>query len=186
MQWIIVGLGNPGKTYEKTRHNFGWFVVDALAEQQKLVWKNWKGSYVTELKVQQSEMRILKPGTFMNLSGQAVAALIHFYKYSPQELVVVHDELDLMLGMVQLKFGGRAAGHKGVQSVIDHLGTNQFWRLRLGIGCPEQVETDTSAFVLSPFRTEEAALLGQVVDASVHLLVESAENKPKAITIQSL
>ena len=204
---LIVGLGNPGQEYEKTRHNFGWRVVEALAVEKGIGWKSWKGNQLAEFRIQNSEFRInlLKSGTFMNLSGEAVGQFLRYHPCSAEEILVVHDELDLPLGTIQFKMGGSAGGHHGVESIIDHLGGPNFWRLRLGIGRPvmeirnptrldrlieprrkseiRNNETVTD-YVLTPFRPEELPLASKVVDEAVRLLVELVENEPVARSIR--
>ena len=135
---MVVGLGNPGKEYEQTRHNAGFWFLDELA------WK-WKASFKEEKKffgevaraaLPDGDVWLLKPTTFMNRSGQAVAALAQFYKIKPEEILVVHDELDLPEGAVKLKYGGGHGGHNGLRDIIAALGSKEFYRLRLGINHP--------------------------------------------------
>jgi PTH1 family peptidyl-tRNA hydrolase len=146
---LIVGLGNPGEKYRKTRHNIGFMVIDALADQKS-------DDFVLE-----------KPGTFMNESGKAVKKLLANSKFSAADLVVVHDDIDLPLGEFKISFGRGSAGHKGVQSIIDALGTKDFQRIRIGIcpeiGKPEKVEE----FVLKKFTKEEEMVLKKVIEEIV-------------------
>lgn len=136
---LVVGLGNPGPEYERTRHNAGFWFVDALA-------RDHGKSLATEKKFfghagrLTSDCWMLKPNTFMNCSGQAVAALAGFYQIAPEEILVVHDELDLKPGEVKLKLGGGVAGHNGLKDIQARLGTSDFWRLRIGIGHPREQE----------------------------------------------
>ena len=135
---LIVGLGNPGAEYDKTRHNAGAWFVEVLATAEQLTLraeKKFLGLY-GQAKSATDKFHLLLPTTFMNHSGQAVLALAQFYKIAPQHILVVHDELDLPAGMARLKQGGGHGGHNGLRDIIRHLGTNDFIRLRLGIGHP--------------------------------------------------
>lgn len=135
---LIVGLGNPGSQYEKTRHNAGVWFVAALARASDVVLRPqsaFHGLY-GRLHSQSQSCHLLVPTTFMNRSGRAVSALAHYYKLLPEEILVVHDELDLMPGIVKLKAGGGAGGHNGLKDIIHGLNSPNFWRLRLGIGHP--------------------------------------------------
>jgi PTH1 family peptidyl-tRNA hydrolase len=135
---LFVGLGNPGPEYEATRHNVGFWWVDALARELKLTLVAQKGFHglVARGMLHGQTVWLLEPQTFMNLSGRAVAALSRFYKIAPEDILVVHDELDLVPGQAKLKFGGSHAGHNGLRDIHAQLGTDDYWRLRLGIGHP--------------------------------------------------
>lgn len=153
---LIVGLGNPGEKYEKTRHNLGFLVVEHFlkdfsptSDGNWHIEKKFKGE-LSELswqpKVGKAEKVILlKPTTFMNLSGESVKAVSEYYHVLPEDMWIVHDELDLPLGSLKIRVGGTSAGHKGIQSIMDHLGTEKFWRFRMGIGMshtPSHVDGD--------------------------------------------
>jgi peptidyl-tRNA hydrolase, PTH1 family len=135
---LFVGLGNPGPQYEATRHNAGFWWLDALARELKLTLAADKGynAVMARTTVHGRPVWLLQPRTFMNLSGGPVAALARFYKIQPEEILIVHDELDIVPGQAKLKFGGSHAGHNGLRDVHAQLGTDDFWRLRLGIGHP--------------------------------------------------
>ncbi|UOO83258.1 aminoacyl-tRNA hydrolase [Uruburuella testudinis] len=135
---LIVGLGNPGKEYEQTRHNAGFWFLDELAWQWQAVFKEEKKFFGEVARAARSEgdVWLLKPTTFMNRSGQAVAALAQFYKIKPEEILVVHDELDIACGRIKFKLGGGNGGHNGLKDTQARLGTPDFYRLRLGIGHP--------------------------------------------------
>jgi peptidyl-tRNA hydrolase, PTH1 family len=135
---LFVGLGNPGAEYESTRHNAGFWWVDALSRELKAPLAMDKGYHglVARTTVQRQNVWLLEPQTFMNLSGKSVAALARFFKIEPQEILVVHDELDLPPGEAKLKFGGSHAGHNGLRDIHAQLGTGDYWRLRLGVGHP--------------------------------------------------
>lgn len=135
---LLVGLGNPGPEYDATRHNAGFWWIDALARQRGAMLVPEKGFFgnAAKLRIGAQQVWLLQPMTFMNRSGQAVAALARFYKIAPQEILVVHDELDLLPGQAKLKRGGSHAGHNGLKDIQAQLGSPDFWRLRLGIGHP--------------------------------------------------
>ena len=135
---LMVGLGNPGPAYEQTRHNAGFWFVDALAQQLKASWafdKNYQ-ALVARTSIGDRPLWLLKPQAFLNLSGRAVGALARFYKIAPADILVAHDELDVVPGEAKLKFGGSHAGHNGLRDIHAQLGTGDYWRLRLGIGHP--------------------------------------------------
>lgn len=147
---VVVGLGNPGKTYEGTRHNIGFEVVDEIAARWSL---GWKKSLSFKGMIAEKEGRfLLKPTTYMNLSGEAVAALLHFYKIDPSSLLVVVDDVALPFGQLRLRGEGSSGGHNGLKSIEAHLGTQHFARLRVGVGGPEG---DLASYVLDPFSGEE-------------------------------
>lgn len=154
---LIVGLGNPGKKYEKTRHNLGFRVVDLLRERWDF--PTYDGRFEAEAsKGSMFERQVLlaKPQTFMNLSGASVAAKVGFYKIdAAQDLWVVHDDLDLPLGRLRIRHGGSAGGHNGIRSIIERLGHQEFWRFRLGIGRPDDRQP-IEDYVLAPFGKDEA------------------------------
>ena len=135
---LFVGLGNPGPEYEATRHNAGFWWIDALARERKLTLvpeRSYHG-LVARMQVGGQPVWLLEPQTFMNLSGKSVAALARFFKIEPHEILVVHDELDVVPGQAKLKRGGSHAGHNGLRDIHAQLGTGDYWRLRLGIGHP--------------------------------------------------
>ena len=135
---MIVGLGNPGSEYEQTRHNAGFWFIDELAWQYKATLKEEKKFFgsVARISISGSDLWLLKPSTFMNRSGQAVAALAQFYKIKPEEILVVHDELDIPCGRIKFKLGGGNRGHNGLKDIQARLGTPDYYRLRLGIDHP--------------------------------------------------
>lgn len=135
---LIVGLGNPGPEYEATRHNAGFWWVDELARELKanLVHDRGYHGLLARATVHGHTVWLLEPQTFMNLSGKSVAALARFYKIAPEEILVAHDELDIVPGQAKLKLGGSHAGHNGLRDIYGQLGTDNFWRLRIGIGHP--------------------------------------------------
>ncbi|WP_374087480.1 aminoacyl-tRNA hydrolase [Methylomicrobium lacus] len=157
---LIVGLGNPGRQYEKTRHNAGFLFVDALAQDCGSSFAQASRFFgeVAECKVGTEKLLLLKPATFMNRSGQAVSALLKYYKLQPEHLLVVHDELDFNPGIVKLKKDGGHAGHNGLRDIIAHLGTKDFYRLRLGIGRPPAGRAVADFVLSSPSRQEADSL----------------------------
>ena len=157
---LVVGLGNPGPEYEDTRHNAGFWFVDRLAHDAGIslrVESRFHGS-VGRLRFGDNDCWLLKPSTFMNLSGRAVVALAHFYKILPDEILAVHDELDLPPGAVRLKRGGGHAGHNGIRDMIKHLTVPDFWRLRIGIGHPGDRNRVADYVLHRPNRDEQAAI----------------------------
>ncbi|MDO4878560.1 MAG: aminoacyl-tRNA hydrolase [Neisseria sp.] len=166
---MIVGLGNPGREYEHTRHNAGFWLLDELALQWKAVWAHEKkySGHVARAVRPEGEIRLLKPDTFMNLSGRAVAALAQFYKILPEEILVVHDELDIPCGRIRFKLGGGNGGHNGLKDIQAKLGTADFYRLRLGIGHPGD-KALVVGYVLNKPSEQDRALIGQSIDKSLH------------------
>lgn len=153
---LVVGLGNPGAEYESTRHNVGFRLVEALARELKVALAPQAKFFGRAGR--SGELWLLCPSTFMNRSGQAVAALARFYKIEPEEMLVVHDELDLPPGAMRIKRGGGTAGHNGLKDIQAQLGSADFWRLRLGIGHPRDVQSaqGVADYVLHAPRREEA------------------------------
>ena len=167
---LIIGLGNPGREYETTRHNVGFRWVDEFARLHNLSFKNETKFHGLAARGQLHgrEMLLLKPQTFMNVSGRAVGALAQFYKIAPAEILVVHDDLDLPPGVARLKLGGGHGGHNGLKDIIAHLGTGDFWRLRLGIGHPGE-RAEVVNFVLNDPRKEERGLIEQAVQRALEI-----------------
>jgi peptidyl-tRNA hydrolase, PTH1 family len=173
---LIVGLGNPGREYEGTRHNAGFWWVDEFAHAHQIAFKaesKFHGLAARSV-VQGREILLLKPQTFMNVSGRAVGALAQFYKIEPAQILVVHDELDLPPGSAKLKLGGGHGGHNGLKDIIAHLGTRDFWRLRIGIGHPGD-RAEVANFVLNAPGKEEMALIEEAMQRAqdvAHLITE--------------
>jgi PTH1 family peptidyl-tRNA hydrolase len=172
---LIVGLGNPGREHEHDRHNAGFWLVDRLAGLRRVDLKKESKfqAQVARISTAAGDAWLLQPQTYMNLSGAAVGALAGFYKISPGEVLVAHDELDLPAGGVKLKLGGGHAGHNGLRDIGARLSTPEFWRLRIGIGHPRdsaRSEQDVADFVLQPPRKEEQALIDDVIERSVAVI----------------
>ena len=172
---LIVGLGNPGRDYEETRHNAGFWFCARLAQ-------TWGAVLAPESRfhgiVGRSPRNIwmLLPQTFMNRSGQAVGALARFHRIAPAEILVVHDELDISPGQLRLKFGGGMGGHNGLKDITSHLGTQDYWRLRIGIGHPGD-RSEVVNYVLKPPRREERAEIDAAIERAIDLwpLIETGE-----------
>ncbi|HLS79658.1 MAG TPA: aminoacyl-tRNA hydrolase [Nocardia sp.] len=182
---LVVGLGNPGAEYERTRHNVGFMVADALAERVggRFTVHKKSGADLIQARLDGRQVLLAKPRTYMNLSGRPVAALAKFFSVPPTEVVVVHDELDLPFGAVRLKRGGGEGGHNGLRSVSSALTTKDYLRVRIGIGRPPGRQ-DPADFVLKPFssveRKEVPVIVEQAADAVELLLrvgLEAAQNQ---------
>ncbi len=163
---LIVGLGNPGNKYAHTRHNVGFDLVDFLAERWRISLsdrKQFQGIYGEGSSDRNiTKIRLLKPQTFMNLSGQSVRATTDWFKLPPESVLVVYDDLDLPLGKIRLRLSGSAGGHNGMKSIISHLGTQNFPRVRIGIGKSDG-EKDTISHVLGKFSQVETPIVGDVI-----------------------
>ena len=168
---MMVGLGNPGAEYEQTRHNAGFWWADAVARQIKANWvidKNHQ-ALVARTAVNGQTLWLLKPQTFMNLSGRSVAGLARFYKIEPAAILVAHDELDIAAGEAKLKFGGGHAGHNGLRDIHAQLGSGDYWRLRLGIGRPGE-RADVLNWVLKKPPLEQRIAVEQAVERGLTAL----------------
>jgi len=164
---LIVGLGNPGRQYEKTRHNAGFLFLDTLAQELGCIWSNeprFQGLFA-EGNVANGKVMLLKPDTFMNKSGHSVGKISRYYKLLPEEILVVHDELDFNPGVIKLKKDGGHAGHNGLRDIMAHLGSKDFYRLRIGIGRPAAGKVVVD-FVLSSPSKPEWELLVKAFDLS--------------------
>jgi len=171
---LIVGLGNPGKQYAKTRHNLGFMALDAwqkkLAENNEAIsWELSKkfNAEICEAIFNGEKIILAKPMTFMNDSGIAVQLLMHFYKLKTSELIVIHDDKDINLGEMKIQNDRSSAGHNGVQSIIDYLGTQNFIRIRLGIACEKPKKQDTADFVLDKFGLWEKKKVEEMIEKAV-------------------
>lgn len=171
---LIVGLGNPGSEYAHTRHNAGFWFVEQIALEQKAPWSEQKKfqALVSKVNIKGNDIWLVKPETFMNLSGQAVQAIQQYYKITPEETLVVHDELDLLPGIMKYKLGGGNAGHNGLKSIQSQCGTPNFHRLRIGIGHPRTFgwTQEVAAFVLSAPSSEHKEQISQTLQKAQKLL----------------
>ena len=156
--YLIVGLGNPGRQYEDTRHNVGFMVLDRLAAAEGAAFQSTPKWQSHLAKLPGSGTLLLKPQTFMNLSGKSVAALSKFFKIKPEEILVAHDELDVVPGQVKLKFGGSHAGHNGLRDIHAQLGTGDYWRLRLGVGHPGNKDEVVDWVLRKPMQEHRVAI----------------------------
>jgi PTH1 family peptidyl-tRNA hydrolase len=174
---LIVGLGNPGAKHESDRHNAGFWFIDRLASQHKQLLqpeKRFLGK-AAKIQVEGQDIHLLTPDTYMNLSGESVGPLCRFHKITPQEVLVVHDELDLKPGMARLKQGGGNGGHNGLKDIQSHLSSPQFWRLRFGIGHPrdlpgDKAKMDVADYVLKKPSSEEQSKIDQAIDKALRTL----------------
>lgn len=175
---LVVGLGNPGREYAATRHNVGFMVADELARRLGGSWRAKFSGDLAEVRLDGLRLALLKPQTFMNESGRSVGAAARFFKVEPDDLLVVHDEVDLEPGRLQARLGGGLAGHNGLRSVAQHLGTPEFGRLRIGVGRPKRGDPRPVAdFVLSDFSPEldVDSLVGRAADAVETVATEGLE-----------
>jgi len=165
---LIVGLGNPGAEYTETRHNAGFWFCERLARELGVSFSRESRYHglVAKCRLAGTDFWLLQPQTFMNRSGQSVQALAHFYRIAPAEMLVVHDELDIPPGQLRLKFGGGLGGHNGLKDITSHLGTQDYWRLRIGIGHPGD-RNDVVNYVLKPPRKEEAGEIDAAIDRAL-------------------
>src|SRR5256714_10925623 len=175
---LVAGLGNPGREDERTRHNAGWLVLDELAQRHDGSWRSKFSGSLAEVRLADLRLALLKPETYMNESGRSVAAAARFFKVEPESLLVVHDDVDLEAGRLQARAGGGLAGHNGLRSLAADLGTQDFLRLRIGVGRPGRGDPRlVSDWVLSPFATEEdvEALISRAADAVETIVREGVE-----------
>ena len=175
---LVVGLGNPGREYARNRHNAGAMVVDELARRHDGSWKSKFNGQLAEIRLDGHKLALLKPETYMNESGRSVGSAAKFFKVEPDAVLVVHDEGDFDLGRLELKYGGGLAGHNGLRSIAQHLKTQDFLRLRIGVGRPERGDPRPLAdYVLSDFEPHDdaEALIGRAADAVEQLDAEGLE-----------
>ncbi len=177
---LVVGLGNPGPQYETTKHNVGFWVLDAFADQTHLTFSGKKGDALTSRGQWQAsnsavDFMLVKPQTFMNRSGYSVRSLLHYYKIPLSDLILIYDDVDLDIGRVRIKKQGGTGGHRGVASVIQEVGSNQFVRLKIGVG--KDPRMNTADYVLSPFHQEDQEKISEVVTQAVTLLPLLLEDK---------
>ncbi len=175
---LVVGLGNPGREHERDRHNVGWMVADELGRRMDGRWRAKFSGQLAEVRLDALRLALLKPETFMNDSGRSVAAATRFFKVEPESLLVVHDDVDLEPGRLQARAGGGLAGHNGLRSLAQTLGTQVFLRLWMGVGRPGRGDPRSVAdYVLSPFELDEdvGALVSRAADAVETVAREGVE-----------
>lgn len=186
---LIVGLGNPGPEYEQTRHNAGCWLVDNLANSLpncRLQRESRFNALAGKCHIGGKEVWLLEPQTYMNRSGQSVGGLARFFKIAPDEILVVHDELDLPPGAVKMKKGGSAAGHNGLKDISAALGTQDYWRLRIGIGHPRtlNLQQGVADFVLHRPRREEQDLIDECIEKALRIIPLMVDGKTTEATQQ--
>ena len=175
-RYLIVGLGNPGQTYARQRHNVGFMTLDAISCKHNVIFTKHKSkSMIATLRLNNMNVILSKPQTFMNLSGQSVQELVRYYDIQPDNILVIFDDLDLPIGDIRIRKSGGSSGHKGMQSVITLLGTNTIPRLRLGIGRPP-ANVDPKDYVLKPFSEQQKShmnsLIPKVIEAVESFVVD--------------
>ena len=181
---LVVGLGNPGREYARNRHNVGYLVVDELARRHGGAWRSKFSGQLAEIRLDGHKLALLKPETYMNESGRAVSAATRFYKLDPGEVLVIHDEGDFELGRLELKVGGGLGGHNGLRSIVQHLKTQDFLRLRIGVGRPGRGDPRPLAdYVLSNFEAADDAdaLVARAADAVEQLDTDGLERAQAAV-----
>jgi PTH1 family peptidyl-tRNA hydrolase len=178
LELLVAGLGNPGREHERDRHNVGWMVVDELARRCGASFKSKFDGRVSEARVGGARVALLKPETYMNESGRSISAAARYFKVPPEAVLVVHDDVDLDVGRLQARLGGGLAGHNGLRSIAQALGTRDFLRLRVGVGRPGRGDPrDVADYVLSPFEPHEdpEGLVARAADAVEALLAEGLD-----------
>ena len=183
-QWLLVCLGNPGKDYEDTRHNIGFMAADELARREDVRINKLRYRALTgEVRLGNQRVLVLKPQTYMNLSGEAVKLAGGFYKIPPDHVLVISDDVALPLGKLRIRAGGSAGGHNGLKNIIAHLGTDQFPRVRVGVGAPAHPEHEMIDWVIGHFTAQEKKVVdeavGRAVDAALCVMekgVSEAQN----------
>jgi len=184
-EWMIVGLGNPGREYEKTRHNVGFRVTDLLAQQLKTKIDRLKFKALTrQVNIGGKKVLLVQPQTYMNVSGAAVSALATFYKIKPERILVIFDDISLPVGRIRVRRDGSAGGHNGIKSIIQSLGTDQFPRVKVGVGGKPHPEYDLADWVLSKFSAQEekdlAPAMANAAEAALLVLEQGVEKAASA------
>lgn len=183
--WLVVGLGNPGARYESTRHNMGFLALDRLAEREKLRFNKLRfKAWTAEWKLGEDKVLVMKPQTYMNLSGESVGAAARFYKIPADHILVVSDDIALPVGKLRLRAAGSAGGHNGLKNIIRHLGSDRFPRIKVGVGMPQNTEYDIADWVTGmPMGEEQKILLdaldraAQAIPAVITLGMDKAMNR---------
>ena len=184
---LVVGLGNPGREYARNRHNAGWLVVEELARRHGGSWKSKFNGQLADIRLDGHKLALLKPETYMNESGRSVAAAAKFFKVDPDAVLVVHDEGDFGLGRLELKFGGGLGGHNGLRSIAQHLKTQDFMRLRIGVGRPDRGDRRPLAdYLLADFEEHDDAdtLISHAADAVEQLDAEGLERAQARVNVR--
>lgn len=180
MRFLIAGLGNPGPEYENTRHNIGFAVADRLAEKlNSEISKEGYSSFYSEVNYSENKLYLVKPQTYMNNSGRAVYEIKKFFKIPTNNLIVIHDEMDIPLGNFKIKSGGGSAGHNGIRSILNSIGEDNFTRIRFGIGKPGSRDK-TVKYVLSRFSKDENHIVDDMIDRVCEAVIEVVNNGVKS------
>ena len=183
---FIIGLGNPGAKYDKTRHNVGFEVLDDLAKLWQMSWqenRRFKGYFSEGRALGNHKIYLLKPLTYMNLSGESIRAVMDWYKLEPESLLIVYDDLDLAVGRLRIRLSGSAGGHNGIKSAIAHIGGQNFPRLRIGIG-QKTADKETISHVLGKFTPEEKPIVSETIDLAIAAIEMSLkEGLEKAMSL---
>ena len=181
IQWLVVGLGNPGAKYESTRHNMGFLVVDKLAQNEKLKFNKLRfKAWTAAWEVGGEKVLLMKPQTYMNLSGEAVGQAARFYKIPADHVLVISDDIALPAGKLRIRAGGSAGGHNGLKNIIQHLGTDRFPRIKVGVGSPQQAEHDIADWVTGKPMGEEQKVIIEALDkavAAIPVLIEQGVDR---------
>ena len=178
-EWLVVGLGNPGEKYEHTRHNVGFLTVDELAERARVPVQRLKYRALTNtVELGGAKVLLMKPVTYMNLSGEAVGEAARFYKLPPERVLVISDDVSLPIGRLRVRRGGSAGGHNGLKSIIQHLGTDQFPRVKIGVGQKPHPDYDMADWVLSKFTGEDLKTITEAVKKAADAVACYIENGP--------
>ena len=178
LELLVAGLGNPGPRHERDRHNVGWMVVDELGTRHAASFRSKFNGRIADIRIEDHRLALLEPETYMNDSGRSIAAAARFYKVEPADVLVVHDDVDLEFGRLQARAGGGLAGHNGLRSIAQVLGTPDFVRMRVGVGRPGRGDPrDVADFVLSPFEVHEDrdGMVARAADAVEVVVTEGLE-----------
>ncbi|MCB1141775.1 MAG: aminoacyl-tRNA hydrolase [Leptospiraceae bacterium] len=170
LKLLIVGLGNPGSKYESTRHNIGFQILDQFAKSNGQTLQEDKKQAQTKFSFEESTLHLLKPLEYMNLSGGAVSRVKNLYKLDPENILILHDEIDFPFGKIKRKLGGGHAGHNGLRDIIDRIGSKNFYRLRFGVGKPSHPDFEVADYVLSGFFNEEKQALPNLIRDSIAVI----------------
>ena len=181
IQWLVVGLGNPGAKYESTRHNMGFLVVDKLAQNEKLKFNKLRfKAWTATWEVGGEKVLLMKPQTYMNLSGEAVGQAARFYKIPADHVLAISDDIALPAGKLRIRAGGSAGGHNGLKNIIQHLGTDRFPRIKVGVGSPQQAEHDIADWVTGKPMGEDQKVIIEALDkavAAIPVLIEQGVDR---------
>ncbi|MBQ4582543.1 MAG: aminoacyl-tRNA hydrolase [Oscillospiraceae bacterium] len=165
ISWLVVGLGNPGSKYENTRHNMGFLALDILAEKEKLKFNKLRfKAWTATAELGGEKVLVMKPQTYMNLSGESVGEAARFYKIPPEHVLVISDDISIGAGKLRIRPSGSAGGHNGLKSIIQHLGSDQFPRIKVGVGSPQHAEHDIVDWVIGKPMGEDAKVLTQALE----------------------